>query len=321
MAQALLLGLVAGLLLTSCYSTGGSAEQQGGGGQGAGGTRTGSGGSAGANEGGEHSGGFGALAGFGGSGATAGTGGGDGALCRSSNDCGGSTSSFFECVPPGVTPTPYSSCGAPQWCGQCSCGPEPLAPYGTGQSCGEGLDACPSVETTPGFESYAGVCGADLLCTACVLDGDCSLEAPRCAPGRTGFGTECFECLEAVDCPAARPHCVPLQAFDSGYAGGACQECVQASDCALGICLEGTCQPQCETSETCASEFLHCSAAQRCEPPSCLDSSECAEFGECAAGLCSRRLCASDRECEGGACVNGACYSGAGSCVEHFAAP
>ena len=239
------------------------------------------------------------------------------------NDCGTDTTGggFFECVPPGTTPVQSDSCGAPDWCGQCSCGPQPETPYGTGNVCDE-LTPCPSAETDPGFETYASVCDLAGQCTACLTDDDCSLDAPRCATGRSGFGNECFECIDSVDCPEARPFCVPMEAaFQTYTPGGACHECTTHTDCATGICVEGACEPQCAVPEDCNSPFLTCGAELRCVAAPCATAAECAEFGECLDGGCVRMSCSVDSECVGGACVNAACYSGPGSCVEHFAYP
>lgn len=306
--------LSSGLLLLACYGSGGSdsgSQQSGGSSVGAAAGSAGRG-SSGAGQGSN-----------GGRGGSAGTGNGGGTAsdeCRSASDCGTSAGSFFECVPPGVTPAQFDACGAPDWCGQCTCGPQPEAPYGTGLTCDDSTP-CPTAESTPGFETYASVCGAQAQCTACELDEHCPEQLPRCAASRTGFGTDCFECLESSDCPAVEPYCVPLPSIGSASPGGACRECQVTEDCASGVCLEGACEPGCTNAEDCGSPFLHCGSAQRCEPLPCSATSGCPDHGECVDGGCRRAACSTDADCASGACVNGACYTGPGTCVEQFAYP
>jgi hypothetical protein len=315
----LLSSFLALLTAVSCYSAGGDGDEGSGGSAGTtfgGSSARGGSSSAGSFFGGSSSGGTSARGGSAGSGGSILV---DG--CRSANDCSTTTSGYYECVPPGATPVQSDSCGAVGWCGQCACGPEPQAPYGTGSVCDD-VTTCPNAETAPGFDSYASVCDLNGQCTACAIDDDCPTETPRCAAGRTGSGNECFECVEDLDCPELTPHCIPLEASYLAYTpGGACHECATTADCALGVCVEGTCQPQCVTADDCPSEFSTCDAEERCSPAPCTTASECASFGSCVDGGCARTTCVVDGDCSGGACVNGYCYSGAGACVEHFAYP
>src|SRR5687768_12202743 len=171
-------GLVCVWLVTSACGGGSSGdagvpqkgEAGGGGEQATGGTRTGSGGTSMKQVGGSggaasgSGGGAGANATGGSGGKSVATGGAGGSLplgeCRSNADCPPSAQTVsYECVPPGGTVNQPPLCGAPGWCGECGCPPQPLPLAGAGNPCDAPAD-CPQ----SGAERAASVCGDNGFC-------------------------------------------------------------------------------------------------------------------------------------------------------------
>src|SRR6476659_1012302 len=72
------------------------------------------------------------VAGTGGSMLGAGRSGAGAATVRSHEDCRGP--SLARCYPSGTNPS-NGGCGSPGWCGQCSCPPQLMVPFGWGEPC------------------------------------------------------------------------------------------------------------------------------------------------------------------------------------------
>lgn len=212
---------------------------------------------------------------------------------------------FMLCLLPGQAP-PSGGCGAPQWCGQCDCPPQPMAPSGTGTPCETSQD-CPA---PAGVGATASVCDAG-ACTACAQDSDCPSALPVCGQvsvqyqGATSFRA-CKACAQDSDCPAERPYC------QGSYGVSSCVACRTTADCQSGVCSNGACTPACGPSQPCGSA-LQCSAELRCEALSCQSDAACPANFACTGGHCARRACTSDAVCEGN-CLSGACYDSLGTC-------
>ncbi|HNO70066.1 MAG TPA: hypothetical protein PKI49_16235 [Pseudomonadota bacterium] len=81
------------------------------------------------------------------------------------------------------------------------------------------------------------------------------------------------------------------------------------------LCLcggETVCTNGCAADSEC-SEGQRCAANHRCEPKACVSASDCPTDFRCDAGKCSRKPCATSRDCSG-YCVNSACYASPGTC-------
>ena len=240
------------------------------------------------------------------SGSSAGTPGG----CRTAADCQqnnptGIVPTVSQCLSPGQAP-PAASCGAPGWCGQCNCGPQPQAPLGNGMPCQTSAD-CPA--QSPDVAT-ASVCELG-SCTQCATSADCPAEAPACGSAPVGFlppFRQCLECAADTDCPSTKPHCAWVGMVAKCFA------CASDADCATGICSGGACAPGCSAEAPCPSALTSCGALQRCEPLRCQGGSACPTNAACLQGVCARRTCANDRECDSGGCVNGLCHETLGSC-------
>ena len=292
---------------TGTAGNAGSGAQSNGGDIGAGGARAaaGNGGDHAAGNGGNHSAGTGGRA-------SAGSAGSSIQGCHSASDCPSNTPSnpipgIVMCLAPGQ-PTPSSTCGAPQWCGQCNC---PAQPMGNGMRCQTNAD-CPAPNAT---SPTASVCNAG-TCTACTENSDCPSALPNCGTVTAEFSNAfrmCTACATDSDCPSERPYC------EGNYGITACVACRTTADCASGVCNGGVCAPQC-TANTQCGEAMECTAEQRCRPLSCLSDADCPTNRACTNGHCSRRACTSDAMCEG-ACVNGGCYDSLGRCFVYLQAP
>lgn len=307
-------------VLVGC-SSGDTLPKEGGSGAGGGENTAGSTNAAGQSSGGSGNGGHTAgsggspVVGSGGS-QTAGAGGKGAEGCHNVAECPSRVTPPFGGVPmclvPGQAP-PSGGCGAPQWCGQCSCPAQPQVPMGTGMACQTSQD-CPE----PGAgTSAARVCNG-ATCTACVQDSDCP-NSTVCGQVTTLFGAGptnfriCTACNLDSDCPSARPFC------QANYGASACVACRTTSDCQSGICSSGTCTPVCSAAAPCGPA-LQCNAQQRCEALSCQRDVDCPKNIACSGGHCARRACTSDATCEGN-CVNGFCYDSLGTCYELLQAP
>lgn len=230
--------------------------------------------------------------------------------CRTAADCqqsspSGIIPSVTQCLSPGQAPPP-ASCGAPGWCGRCNCGAEPQQPVGNRMPCQTSAD-CPAPNADV---ATASVCDQG-SCTQCATSGDCQAEAPVCGSVPVGFlqpFRQCLACLADTDCPSATPHC--------GVSGTVtkCFACASDADCAIGVCSFGVCAPGCSAEAPCPNPLTTCGAAQRCEPLSCQGASACPTNASCLQGVCARRSCATDGDCDAGGCVNGLCHETLGSC-------
>jgi hypothetical protein len=231
--------------------------------------------------------------------------------CRSNADCPSpEPTSSFECVPPGETVKQPPLCGAPGWCGECGCPPQPLPIEGAGNPCDAPAD-CPQ----SGAERAASVCGDNGLCAECVSNTDCGSEAPYCDFGPRG--NECFECRADTDCSPERPRCLLTReiAPSLGFGeGGSCVACRETADCATGICIDYACRPECSSDASCGGAMRAC-LDERCVAAPCQEADECGEFGICTNSSCARQTCTTDADCGAtNACINHACYPEAGSC-------
>ncbi|HET7544229.1 MAG TPA: hypothetical protein VFK05_30370 [Polyangiaceae bacterium] len=306
--------LAAFLLACGSGTTGENAGRAGSGSQsnssdaGAGGAHTGAGAGAGgaqaAGASGSHSAGNGGSANSGGGAGIPG--------CHTPSDCPSSTptnpvSGVVMCLSPGQA-TPSPGCGAPQWCGQCNCPPQPT---GDGMPCQTNAD-CPAPNATA---QTASLCNAG-ACTACTQNSDCPSTLPKCGSVMAQFSTSfqlCTACAADSDCPSERPYC------QGSYGVTACVACRTTTDCASGVCASGVCVSQCTANAQCG-EAMECSSAQRCQPLSCQSDADCPTNRACTNGYCSRRACTSDAVCQG-ACVNGGCYDSLGRCFVYTQAP
>ena len=239
-----------------------------------------------------------------GSSGTATTGGGASSQgCHSVSECPTGAFGIAMCLVPGQAP-PAASCGAPQWCGQCSCPPQPAMPAGTGMACETNQDCpLPTANTVS-----ASIC-SNGTCSACAQDSDCSSSLPACGSVQPRFAPSfrlCSACVVDSDCPSERPHC------QGSYGVSACVACLTTADCSTGVCNLGSCIPQCSPTQACG-EAMECSTEQRCQALSCQSDVDCPVNYACTNGHCGRRACTADAACVGN-CVNGACYQALGTC-------
>ena len=213
--------------------------------------------------------------------------------CTDAYGCGAGAT----CYAPGVDPP--AICGAPQWCGLCTCPAMPTVPQGSGNACSESGPPCPSVSDT--VLRAASVCNPDTnVCTECLADDDCSENLPYC-----GAGT-CYQCKTEADCSEQTPYC---------YASvGACRQCSTTADCVTGVCSsDGACIPGCQTDAECGPNRI-CGSEQRCVPQPCQGESECSEQSTCSDQTCRANTCTGDAACPSGYCVGGSCYETPGGC-------
>ena len=308
-------GCAMAALLWACSSanTQHEASDAGKAGSADGGSQAAGSGSGGSSSGGSSSGGSGGSSTAGRAGSAAG-GAGSTAGCHDASECPSKVTPPFGgismCLVPGQVP-PSGGCGAPQWCGQCSCPPQPQAPSGTGTPC-QTSDDCPKPSAG---SATASVCNAAAgACTACAQDSDCPSSAPVCGqvnelfvPGAMSFRV-CNVCAMDSDCPSERPHC------QASYGIAACVACLTTADCQSGTCSNGTCTPVCSPTQSCGVA-RQCNAQQRCEALSCQSDADCPTNFNCSGGHCAQRSCTSDAVCDGN-CVNGFCYESLGTCYE-----
>lgn len=310
----------AAALLLACGSAatsggnGSSAGSAGSGAQSSGGSPSADAGHAGVGLGGAH-----AIGGSGGSSAgnanaAAGNGAGGFQGCHQASECTNTRPpplpfAIVMCLNPGES-APGPGCGAPQWCGQCNCPPQPTPPLGNGMACQSNAD-CPQPNATA---PTASVCNSG-TCTACTQNSDCPSSTPTCGTVTAQFIDSfraCSVCTADTDCPSARPHC------QGSYGVSACVECRTTADCASGVCSNGSCTPQCTASQACGAG-MQCNAQQRCEALSCQSDADCLANQACTMGHCGRRACTTDPMCQG-ACVNGGCYDSLGTCYVYLQA-
>jgi hypothetical protein len=213
---------------------------------------------------------------------------------------------------------PSPACGAPDWCGQCSCPPQPITPYGEFSPCDEETP-CPSEADYPDRLLYASVCHPESLqCVECASDADCADPTPSCAL----YLNRCVACANDSDCGAELPACISQE-----YASvetRRCHECSNDAQCDVGLCSSNfTCVPECTSDAECApSDLMVCDmTTQRCAARPC-DGGQCPGLGACAGTACERATCASDADCPtGNYCVNTRCYDQPGYCVDVYIEP
>ncbi len=193
--------------------------------------------------------------------------------CRGDLDCSEGASCYHFDAPP------RDICGAPNWCGQCTCPSMP--PYGAGNFCDESTP-CPDPDASPSTYGTASICDpTSNSCGTCISDEDC------------GTG----------------------QCVSDSYSGGkTCVGCQQDADCETGTCsINHVCVPECSGDHDCERNEV-CSAKERCEPRLCKADSDCHAQSECLDGRCSTRVCNSDDNCDAGYCVLGLCSDAPGRC-------
>lgn len=225
--------------------------------------------------------------------------------CTDAQTCG----SAATCYAPGETRA--AICGAPQWCGECSCPAMLPVPEGNGTACDEAT-ACPTVSDT--VLRAASVCAPDTnLCTECLTHADCSENLPHCGIDESSGVRMCFQCSDDADCGGDTPHCFKLQSpFPSEL--GYCRQCQTTAGCAAGVCdINGTCSPGCQNDAQCGPNRV-CGAEQRCVPKPCETDGECSSQSTCSDQTCRAVSCTSDAACPGGYCVKGSCYETPGGC-------
>ncbi|HYP87022.1 MAG TPA: hypothetical protein VEQ59_02700 [Polyangiaceae bacterium] len=222
-----------------------------------------------------------------------------------------------RCLSP-EDPTPQPSCGAPGWCGQCNCPPQPTAPQGNGMVCQTNAE-CPAPAV--GMKR-ASLCNAG-ACSECSVDTDCPAATPVCSTVQSLFGSAsfnfraCVPCGSDAQCSGSTPRC-------GGSAGvRSCVACLSNQDCARGVCTQGSCVAGCTSDEPCADRFTTCSANERCEARACVGDDDCPPpNAACTGGYCARRTCQDDAQCDaGGSCVNAACYEAPGRCFYEMRVP
>jgi len=240
--------------------------------------------------------------------------------CHTVADCPKNTSPMAGmtlCLSPGQR-APADGCGAIDWCGQCGCGPQPLPPLGDGKPCQDSSD-CPAAML--GVET-ASICDNG-RCTECASSTDCPVGAPACGVVQfplTPYFKQCQECTVDLDCPTAKPYCA-VDATNGLI--GKCAVCASADDCPKGLCVRGSCVPECSQDQDCGP-LMKCSAEQRCEALTCQDNAQCPPETDClkGPGLCGPRSCAIDAQCDAGArCVNSFCYESLGTCYTQMIYP
>jgi hypothetical protein len=212
---------------------------------------------------------------------------------------------------------PSAGCGAPDWCGECSCPPQPEVPFGLGNTC-DAETPCPVFDSENRAASH---CGEDSRCEECITDEHCPADRPTCGLIAGAELHQCFECQANGDCPAERPRCdAPIQ---DAITYGNCHGCLSNADCSVGICLNEVCVPQCQSGLGCSgAALLTCSAEQRCEPPACATDADCGTMGTCSGQSCVRKTCAAAADCgDAGFCVQGQCYDAPGQCIELLPVP
>lgn len=242
----------------------------------------------------------------------------DGLSCRDVADCNDLDFIQPECFSPGDSPDPPPfSCGAPDWCGECSC---PTQPAGLYTQCSTDVD-CPA-PAEPDEVSLPFCDTETLACEGCLDDADCSVDTPHCVELYLGARAlkRCGACEMDTDCPAETPRC--LANYDDPLAAPACVECLNSSECAMGICVGNSCRPECDPSDDgCSpSGTSQCNPETlRCERRSCATAADCGTHIDCEAGQCSRRACEADSECDAaGHCVNGYCFDAFGLCEDTY---
>jgi hypothetical protein len=223
-----------------------------------------------------------------------------GSQCRSDEDCPKATAAVYlvnYCEVPFEDPRrPY-----PNWCGEATCPPVPAGPAGTNRAC-----SAPDDCVEPG--AGASLC-VDGRCAECLSSEDCPAERPACASIGMDSYRMCVECMAHSNCSdAGRPYCLVKLGL-----GGTCRECSDDEHCAEGVCVDGSCQRECESEADCENPAEPCSEHFRCEPVNCSDTS-CPPNTECREGSCLRITCSADADCGEGFCVGGACHERFGVC-------
>jgi len=191
-----------------------------------------------------------------------------------------------------------------------------------------------------GEASDCGDCGSDRFC----LDGQCVLPCPGaiCGPGEICGDRGCVaegSCTK-VDC-AGDPcdhdaECGPLSVCRDQRCSRGDQAlgspCSKSPDCSEGVCVSGSCEPECFAEGECGNAG-ECVDAEEGGVRGCIDSglypfgAECARGEDCSSGICAltdeRHLC-TERCSEDSECVSGyecAPVDGKNVCVPIVAKP
>lgn len=208
---------------------------------------------------------------------------------------------------------------------------------------GGGVDAR---ATDGGGVDARGTDGGTFPCTglslaACRSRPECAFDicwACTCQPELEGcrWATEppyecpAYGCMQPSCCEAQSECSAPSECVQPGtpYGCGVCDsdpgDCTADSECAAGSICEPVhcscngafrCVPGCAQAGDCLAGMA-CSGGDhpRCVPASCDLQSPCPEDFDCeVGGVCARRACTSDLECDH-FCVMGHCYAGYGEC-------
>lgn len=244
--------------------------------------------------------------------------------CRTLADCEGMGLRKPHCLRPDELYSAPAVCGAPQWCGQCTCPPqEGGGPIGYWEPC-ESDAQCPAqVMPVVPEANLASVC-VDNRCQQCGKDSDCAPSEPHCAQYTIAMGNQplrlCAACADDSHCSGALAHCSP-GLLPNKSDRGTCVECTLTSTCAEGTCVMGRCVAQCESDDACGPLQM-CDEHARCVPRACSSAADCPAQHQCTPGrnLCERIACTSDDSCEGsGWCPSARyCYEELGRCIETF---
>ena len=111
----------------------------------------------------------------------------------------------------------------------------PCGVCGEGLVCDEDTLACVGcLSDAECTTAEASVCGAANECGACATDADCDHDG---LPAACVAGVGCFACneddTESDDCTGAAPVC--------DATSRECRACTEHTECAAGLCLDGTC--------------------------------------------------------------------------------
>lgn len=221
------------------------------------------------------------------------------------------------------------------------CGPVDAGPCGRDEDCSSGICAAGLLTLTDGgLEPEAGLCNPQPNGAQCHRAEDClSGVCPAngyCGQAVGGPCTDGGDCQPLLNGQAA---CTPGQASACGPSAtcpnGACQgllcyqatceypqpngsQCVAASECAAGLCLNGTCGPQpdgepCTLNTDCAKGWCNTGTCQAL----LLDGVACSADYTCASNLCfnghcqsfvaTGGMCTSGLECTSSFCTGGIC--------------
>ena len=144
--------------------------------------------------------------------------------------------------------------------------------------------------------------------------------------GAGGSG-EVSGCGYAADCPIvfnAESGCRGSELDPCGlHNAPLCNGPQGAPVCPTGTQCTATCEQACGQCTTCTTDAA-CYEAQVCDATShtcvskpCQTDAECPANFACGQGMCARRACSQDSECQG-FCSHGSCVAKLGTCVRCF---